>query len=56
MRDCENCTHKKEQGCELWVCNFKANTYEQGYKDGYVQALKDALAKLRKTTREIKGE
>lgn len=49
MRDCKNCAHNKADGCEIWECKFKPNTYEQGYKDGYVQALKDALAKLRKT-------
>lgn len=21
-RDCENCAHRKENGCESWECNF----------------------------------
>lgn len=23
-RDCDNCIHKKENGCESWDCEFKA--------------------------------
>lgn len=45
-RNCEVCIHKKEKGCELWVCNFKANTYKQGFDDGYFQALRDAIKML----------
>lgn len=22
MRDCENCIHRKENGCEVWECEF----------------------------------
>lgn len=22
MRDCDNCTHKTENGCEKWECDF----------------------------------
>lgn len=51
-RKCKNCIHKKEKGCELWACNYKPNTYEQGYKDGYKQALTEALERLRKVTGE----
>ena len=52
MRDCENCIHYKEGECSVWDCDFKLNTYEQGYKDGYEEALKEALERLKKVIGE----
>lgn len=25
-RNCKECKHKKEKGCELWECRFEQNT------------------------------
>lgn len=46
MRNCENCIYYKEQGYECLKCHFKADTYEQGFQDGYAQAIKEAHDKL----------
>ena len=56
-RDCKNCIHanwksENDNGCTQWECNYKPNTYEQGFNDGYFQALKQALERLRKVTGE----
>jgi len=40
MRDCENCKHRKENGCEKWECEFEPKmTIEQAAK--WLDAIKE---------------
>ena len=56
-RDCENCKHHTEKGCDSWDCNFEQGmTREEIKADKYKRAAMDLLAEYLNSEQSVISE